>query len=175
MQSVANKSEIRVDREMHVHDPGLWLNTSSDGEIGVVGISVQWDGLAGLSAGENAHLVVTEPFASGFTPSRQFTVRITAPDRFRITTVEPEPRSAGNATATWDAGTKLTGFTLVYSPGTSTPLPPDVIEDFQPTSPASTPSSDGMSLFGLAIGVLLLIVTVVGVVYVWRRYPDELL
>lgn len=173
LQSIANSSEQRVDRSMTVHNPGINMSTSADGTTGYVAISVDWDGLAGL-ASDPAHLVLTEPFASGFTPSRQFTVRITAPDRFRVTSITPEPESQDNASATWAAGTTLNGFQLVFSPGTSTPLPEGMLEDFEPRSPTDGSSNGaGPSSSALIVGGALLGSSVAGAWLLWRRRQAE--
>jgi len=174
MQSVANSSERRVDRDMRVTDSAISLSTTADGETGVVTLSVVWENLAGRSAAARPNLVITEPFASGFTPSRQFTVRIVAPEDYRLTRVSPDPRDETNRSASWAAGTSLDGFTLEFAPPTGTPLPDDAIEDFQPTSPTAGPGSGGgPSLATLAVGGLMAIAVAIGGFLAWRRREAE--
>ncbi|MFB6295677.1 MAG: hypothetical protein ABEH66_02405 [Halobacteriales archaeon] len=175
LQDVANNSERRVDREMRVDDAAIALSTNDDGSTGVVTLSVSWTNLAGRTDDADPHLVITEPFASGFTPSRQFSVRITAPDRYRLTTVRPDPDGQTNASATWEAGTKLTDFTLVFAPGSATPLPDEAVEEFQPRSPTVTtaPENGSSSIVSLLVGVGIAVAIAIGGALLWRRRREE--
>jgi hypothetical protein len=156
MRSVANQSESVTDREMRVTDPELSLSETANG-TGVVVVSVEWDGIAAV---EDDHLVVTEPFASGFTPDREFRVRITAPDTYRVTTVRPDPSQRSQASVTWPAGADLGGFTLVFSPEQKSALPEDEVERLQPDgtitqSDQSSPGVPGPGPLGTTLAVLV--------------------
>lgn len=170
MRSVANSSERRVERDMRVYDAAISLSTIADGGTGVVTLSVTWDNMAGITRADQPHLIVTEPFASGFIPSREFRVRIIAPDIYRLTSVTPVPASQENTSATWSAGTDLTGFTLVFSPETETPLPQETIDRFDPSSPTVTTAigDDGPGQTGLVVGAVLVAVAAGGYL-LWRR------
>lgn len=153
MESVANQSERITDREMEVTDPNINLTRSADGETGVVMISLTWNGLAGV---EEDHLILTEPFASGFTPDREFRVRITAPSGFQVTTVRPDPDSQSDSRVAWQAGTDLSGFVLAFSPENQTPLPDTVIEGYQSDDTVESPVGEGntgMPGFGALIAL----------------------
>jgi len=176
MQSVANSTERRVDRDMTVSDAEISLATSDDGDTGVVTLSIVWAELAGR-AGEEArpNIVVTEPFASGFTPSREFTVRILAPEEYRLTRVSPAPMRRTNTSAAWAAGTSLDAFLLEFTPTEGTPLPTTVVEGFEPSSPTpGTPSGgSGPSGATLTVGVLLAIAVAAGGYLAWRRRETD--
>jgi hypothetical protein len=176
MQSVANSTERRVDRDMTVSDAEISLATSDDGDTGVVTLSIVWAELAGR-AGEEArpNIVITEPFASGFTPSREFTVRILAPEEYRLTRVSPAPMRRTNTSAAWAAGTSLDAFLTEFTPTEGTPLPTTVVEEFEPSSPTpGTPSGgSGPSGATLTVGVLLAIAVAAGGYLAWRRRETD--
>ncbi|WP_096388953.1 DUF7345 domain-containing protein [Halopenitus persicus] len=108
MRSVANETTTDVDRATSIDDSSVDL-TASDG-IGVAELSVRWTGLAATTDGS---IVLTEPFASGFEPDRQFVVEV--PDGYSVTEVGPDPATVENGTHVWDAGTTLDGFEMVLS------------------------------------------------------------
>lgn len=103
MDSVAERSAERTDREMSVTNAAIDLERA-DG-VGVVTLSVHWNGLAAVNDGT---VTVTEPFASGFSPDRSLTV--SAPDGYAITTATPAPSVSDGTTATWEAGADLDDF-----------------------------------------------------------------
>lgn len=171
MQSVADNTERRVDRNMTVSDADISLATSDDGDTGVVTLSIVWAEIAGR-AGDDAepNLVITEPFASGFTPSREFTVRVLAPDNYRLTRVTPDPMRQSGTSAAWAAGTSLDEFLLEFTPRNGTPLPPTEIEEFEPSSPTvTTETGDGLSSAMLSIGVVIAVAVAIGGYVAWRR------
>jgi hypothetical protein len=172
MGSVANNTERRVDRDMAVSDAEMALATSDDGDTGIVTLSVTWTGLAGRAGEEaNPNLVITEPFASGFTPSREFTVRILAPEDYRLTRVTPGPMNQTATSASWAAGTSLDDFLLEFAPSDKTPLPTTAIEGFEPTSPTGTTATGngGSSTATLVVGALIAVAVAIGGVLAWRR------
>ena len=103
MGAVAERSAARIDREMSAANAAIDLGRA-DG-IGLVTLSVHWDGLAAV---DGEAMTVTEPFASGFSPDRPLTV--SAPDGHAITAATPTAPDGDGATATWDAGSDLDGF-----------------------------------------------------------------
>lgn len=173
MQSVADNAERRVDRNMTVSDPGIGLSTSADGDTGIVTLSVAWTDLAGRAGGDPPNLVITEPFASGFTPSREFTVRILAPDNYRLTRANPEPMAQTERSASWAAGTSLNEFLLEFAPDDGTPLPSDALEEFDPASPTpGTSDGGGPSGAALTVGGLLALAIAAGGYLAWRRREE---
>jgi hypothetical protein len=170
MASVADSAESRVDRDMTVSDAEISLSTSEDGDTGIVTLSVVWAELAGR-AGDAArpNIAITEPFASGFTPSREFTVRVLAPEEYRLTRVNPAPMRQTNTSAAWAAGTSLEDFLLEFTPEEGTPLPSAVIEGFEPESPETTDDGGGLSGSALSVGVLLVVAVAIGGYLAWQR------
>jgi PGF-CTERM protein len=109
MRSVANETAAGADREMAIDDGSVDLTTMDD--AGVAELSVHWTGLATTTDGS---LVLSEPFASGFAPDRQFVV--VAPEGYSTPAVTPEAAAVESGTAVWEPGTRLEGFELVLSP-----------------------------------------------------------
>jgi len=176
MRSVANNTERRVDRNMTVSDPEIALTTSDDGDTGIVTLSVVWAELAGRAGGDvQPNLVITEPFASGFTPSREFTVRVLAPENYRLTRVRPEPMRQTETSASWAAGTSLDSFLLEFTPEDGTPLPTTAIEGFEPASPTPDTSTGdgGPSGATLAVGAVIAIAIAIGGFLAWRRRESD--
>ncbi|WP_247010423.1 DUF4897 domain-containing protein [Halorientalis litorea] len=131
MSRVARDAANETGREMRVTDASLSTRTAEN--TGVVELSVTWEGLAAVTDDD---VTVTEPFASGFESDRP--VRVVAPDGYELTSVTPEPTARDDATATWEAGTTLSGFEVVATPTTDA-------------------SSGGGSGFGIAAAPLSLV------------------
>ncbi len=143
MQGVAASAANATGREMSISDATVDLRTV--GSTGVVELSVSWDGLAAV---EGDALVLTEPFASGFTPDREF--RLSAPDGYAVTSMAPAADSSGGGTATWKAGSSLEGFSVTVEP----------VDTGEPGTTAATgtetSSGDGPGFTaGLAVAVFL--------------------
>jgi PGF-CTERM protein len=132
---VAENASDKVGREMTVRDASVSTSTTDGGDVGVVTVTVTWENLAAVDGNE---LTVTEPFASGFEPDREFT--LVAPEGYVLTSVEPEPTSKDTEEATWNGGSSLEGF--------------------QVTATGTDDSSGGSSLpgFGLTVAVLGILV-----------------
>lgn len=154
LRSIANESEARTGREMRVHDGTINLTTSDDGEVGFVVLSVAWDGLAAVKDG---HLIVTEPFASGYTPDRTFIVRVDAPAGYRLTAARPTPKSRDATSVTWAAGTKLKGFRVAFSPEEATALPTEALDEAADPATATTTGTGGQPGLGAAAAVLAIL------------------
>ena len=144
MNSVAERSAERSDREMSVTNAAIDLERA-DG-VGVVTLSVHWDGLAAVNDGT---VTVTEPFASGFSPDRPLTV--SAPDGYAITTATPAPSDTDGTTATWEAGAGLDGFE-VTAERTEAESAPDSADG----TPADGETEDTPG-FGIAVTVVALV------------------
>lgn len=63
-----------------------------------------------MAGAEGDRLLVTEPFASGFSTDRPFT--LVGPDGYELTDATPEPDDRTAQSATWAAGTSLEGFAV---------------------------------------------------------------
>lgn len=109
MAAVAEDAENATGREMAVTDSDVSVET--DGDTGLVTLSVTWDGLAAV---EDDRLVVTEPFASGFATDRPVT--LTVPDGYEVTAVSPEPTDSEDGAVTWSSGTALDGYEVTAAP-----------------------------------------------------------
>lgn len=116
MAAVAADAENATGREMSVENVRVDLSTTNGGETGVVVLRVTY---VGLAATDGDALVVTEPFASGFEPDRQFVVR--GPDGYAVERATPEPAATGDGSVQYAAGTSLDGFRVTFAPATSTP------------------------------------------------------
>lgn len=106
LRSVAANAENASGRETSVENVSIDVET--DDRTGVVTLSADWRGLAATT---DRGLLVTEPFASGFAPDRQFAIAL--PDGYEASEVTPEPASSGDGRLTWSAGADLDGFELV--------------------------------------------------------------
>ncbi|MFQ3319311.1 MAG: hypothetical protein ACI8UR_001515 [Natronomonas sp.] len=109
MQSVADDAGNATGREMTVTDANVEVDSTDS--VGIITLSVTWENLAAV---DGEQLTVTEPFASGFEPNRTFTVEM--PENYEVASVTPEPTTTGGGTASWEAGTSLSGFELVAEP-----------------------------------------------------------
>lgn len=108
LASVAANAADRSGREMSVSNASVDVRT--DGDTGIVTLGVVWSNLA---ATDGDRLTVTEPFASGFAPDRQFVV--TLPDGYAAD-ASPAPDSQSDGRLAWDAGSDLRGFEFTASP-----------------------------------------------------------
>lgn len=144
MQAVANDAENATGRAMAVTGARIDLRLTADNETGIVTISVTWDGLAAVDGGS---LTVTEPFASGFDPERPFVLR--APDGYSFTSVTPEPDDRTASVLTWEAGTDLTGLSVVME-----------AEDTPSGAEDTAVGTDGQPGFGWATAGLALVGTI---------------
>lgn len=107
MQAVASDAENATGRQMSVTSASIDLQRTTDDETGVVTLSVSWEGLAAV---EGETLVITEPFASGFSTDRPLVLR--APDGYEIATASPTPAGLDDDRASWNAGTDLSGYAV---------------------------------------------------------------
>lgn len=110
LQAVAASASNKTGRDMAV--TGASVDVNSTDSVGLVTLTVQWENLA--SVDDSGRMTVTEPFASGFEPNRTFTVSV--PENYEITSATPEPDSTADGSASWAAGTSLSGFELVAEP-----------------------------------------------------------
>lgn len=107
MDTVAAAASDRVDREVSVTNPTIDLRIV--GDVGVVELRITWNGVAAV---EDDRVVLTEPFASGFTPDRPLTVH--APGGYELLEVEPPADETSATSATWGEGTDLDGFQATF-------------------------------------------------------------
>lgn len=142
MRAVASDAENATGREMRVTGASIDLQQSDDGDTGIVVLSATWEGLARV---DGDTLVITEPFASGFVPDRPLVLM--APDGYQVTSATPEPRNTGDGSATWDAGTDLSGFAIELQPA-ATPTPTEPPADDEPAQ------TDGQPGFGWLVALL---------------------
>lgn len=153
MQSVAAAAENATGRNMSVHDPRIAFRMVDGGSTGIVELTVTWDGLAAV---KDDTLRVTEPFASGFEPNRTFTIR--GPDGYHLSSVTPKPDTRQANSATWDAGSNLSGFRVVFEPA-ETPTPTPTPTPTETQTPEETPTKTqqkgpGFSAFAGVIALL---------------------
>lgn len=109
--TVAADASAATGRSMQITSPTVTATTTPGGETGMVSVTVTWTNMAAVDGDQ---LRLTEPFASGFTPDRQFTV--VAPDGYRLTGTAPAPATTDTATAAWHPGSSLSGFQVTATP-----------------------------------------------------------
>lgn len=110
---VAADAAERTGRDMAVQDVDLSVRTVH--QTGIVEISLTWDGLAAV---DGDRLIITEPFASGYEPSRP--VHLLVPDGYNVASVTPDPTDRDSKRLAWEAGTDLGGFEVKLEPGDAT-------------------------------------------------------
>lgn len=148
MSAVAEDAGSATDREMSVSDAEVEFER--DGSVGQVTLSVAWSNLAAV---DGDRLTVTEPFVSGFEPDRLFT--LAAPEGYAVASVEPDPSSSDETTATWETGTELNNFEVVVAP-TDTAEESDEGTDADDGSPDEGATDDSPG-FGVVAGSLALL------------------
>ncbi|APE95534.1 DUF7345 domain-containing protein [Halodesulfurarchaeum formicicum] len=117
--ALAESISTSVEREVTVSETSIDLATTQDGETGVIRLSATIEGLA-LVDGDR--LVLTEPFASGFSADRPIIVHV--PEGYTVEQVQPTPDAQNGTTLEWTAGADVTDFELELtadSSATSTP------------------------------------------------------
>lgn len=120
LRAVAASASRATGRDMAFTGTAVAVRRTAGGATGVVELSTTWEGLAAV---EGDRLVVTEPFASGFTTDRRLVVR--APDGYVVSSATPAPATENGTTAAWAPGTSFEGFRLVVAPdGSDTVLVP---------------------------------------------------
>lgn len=105
MRSVAAAASNETNRDMTISNVSATMETSEPGDTGVVVLTADYAGFAAVNGDE---LVVSEPFASGY--SADFPVTIEAPDGYTISSVTPDATTQSEASATWDASKSLEGM-----------------------------------------------------------------
>lgn len=149
MQSIANDAENATDREMEIQNPTIDIST--DGDTGIIALSVTWTGLA---AHDGDRLVIEEPFASGFTTDRDFTV--TAPDGHEVSEVTPTPDEQTDETVTWHAGTTFDGLTVTIAPSDAHQTTGETGDSTDPGDTGAT-ETGGQPGFGMIAALVALV------------------
>ena len=119
LEAVAARTASETGREMRIEATDARVST--EGGTGVVELSATWVGLAEV---EGDRLVVSDPFADGFTPPGRFEVR--GPEGYEVAASIPEAATTTDGSATYVAGTSLDGFEAAFVPADASgggPLP----------------------------------------------------
>lgn len=109
LAGVASSASEETGRQMEITDAAATVRTESD--TGVVELSATWTNLAAV---DGEQLTLAEPFASDYSPDREFVV--TAPDGYRLSAM-PTPDADVAGTLRWSANTSLDGLEVTASPG----------------------------------------------------------
>lgn len=149
MRTIANDTQAATGREMAVTDGRIELATTPDGDAGIVTLSVTWTGLAAQRDGQ---LVVTEPFASAFSPDRRFVLR--APAGYHVSSASPAPTTGNDTRAVWQAGSELAGFEVVIEPAPTPTASPTATPSPSPTAQTETPGQPGFGFIGAGVALL---------------------
>jgi PGF-CTERM protein len=139
---------------MNVTDAAIELEETDDSRFGVVNLSVTYVGLAAV---EDGTLTVTDPFASGFEPDRQFVV--TAPDGYTVDSATPAADTGAEARVVYDAGTDLSGFELVVEEAatpTGTPTDTEAEDGGDSDETPGGTTTGGQPGFGAAAAIVAL-------------------
>jgi hypothetical protein len=143
MDAVAERTAARTNRSMAVENATVRFERTDT--VGEAHVRAEWTGLARVDDGR---LTLAEPFSTQFTPDGEF--RVTTPSSHAITSVSPEPDQQTDTSATWNANTSLSGFTLVTEPAAGSA---DVTSGDEP--PITTPG------FTAGLAVLAVLFTAV--------------
>lgn len=108
LSGVASSAAAETGRQMEITDAAATVRTESD--TGVVELSATWTNLATV---DGEQVTLAEPFASDYSPDRQFVV--TAPDGYRLSAM-PTPDADVAGTLRWSANTSLDGLEVTASP-----------------------------------------------------------
>lgn len=168
MEDLAASVSEETDREVSVSDAELEMYRVD--ETGVVTLSVGWTHLAAVSDDD---IVVTEPFASGFSPDRPFVVVL--PESYEMDSVTHEPDEQSERSLMWDAESDLTGFELVLSPAVDVgeDSTEDATDEGDEDDAAHETEADDIDDDGPGFGVLSGIVGLLGLVLFTRQRDLE--
>ncbi|MDZ7746255.1 MAG: PGF-CTERM sorting domain-containing protein [Halobacteriales archaeon] len=108
LAGVATATGSETGRQMEITNATATVRTESD--TGVIELSVTWLNLAAV---DGEQVTLAEPFASDYSPDRQFVV--TAPDGYQLSAT-PTPDADGDGTLRWSANTSLDGLEVTASP-----------------------------------------------------------
>ncbi|MFB6266740.1 MAG: DUF4897 domain-containing protein [Halodesulfurarchaeum sp.] len=111
MARLAQATTRTVDRDVAVTETALSVETTGDGDTGIVRLSATIQNLAAI---QGNRIVLTEPLASGFDAERPVVVRL--PDGYTVDHVTPSPDEQREETLRWDASTTFDGFELSLAP-----------------------------------------------------------
>ena len=109
LESVAARTASETGREMRIE--GTDVRVSTEDGTGTVELSATWVGLAEV---DGDRLVLSDPFADGFTPPGRFEVR--GPEGYTVAASTPEAATTTDGSATYAAGTSLDGFEAAFVP-----------------------------------------------------------
>lgn len=108
IQTIADTTANETGRSMEATDPRVETAVTADGARGVIGLTVEWRGLAVVTADR---VIVEAPFSAGFAPDKTFVLR--APDGYVIADVTPSPATRTETDVTWSAETTFDEFRVV--------------------------------------------------------------
>ncbi len=155
MQFVSEEANEGIDRELRVGE--VTVETTTDGDIGIVGYQFRWENIARL---DGDRIVLSEPFSTYDSLDRELVVF--APEGGELTSVSPEPQRQGTDVASWPGLTEFGESFEVVAVG------PDVDGDPEPASDSEPPQfSEGSEPYGgapvaLGVSALLLVTLLVG-------------
>lgn len=152
--SIARASENRTGRPMSIESATVEL--TSESATGVVELSIQWNGLAATT---DDGLRVTEPFASGFEPDRQFVIVV--PDGHEAS-VTPAPDERADGRLSWATGTSLDSFELTTTAGDGSSTVTDDASTAADGETTGQSSGDTTGGSGPGFGVVIALVALLG-------------
>jgi hypothetical protein len=110
LSNVAAEMESRTGRETTVTDASIATQTRADGDLGLVVLSVTWEGLA---ATDDSQIVLGPPFDNGFDVDRTVVVR--PPEQHQVVSTTPTPEGEGGQLH-WSGDQSLDEFEVVIEP-----------------------------------------------------------
>ncbi|MFO7926229.1 MAG: DUF7345 domain-containing protein [Halobacteriota archaeon] len=94
MQFISDEASADLDRELRVGE--VTVETTVDGETGIVAYQFRWENLARV---DGDRIVLSEPFSTYDSLDRELIV--IAPEGGELTSVSPQPERLGEEAATW--------------------------------------------------------------------------
>lgn len=149
MGRVADAMASETNRDVSIGGATIDLSTADDGTVGLVELSVDWDGFA---ARTDDGLTVSRPFAGDFESDRA--IVIVGPSGYEPGTVRPSPTTTDGRMLRWAADANLDGFRVTFHDAETAGG-----SGSDGASGDGTDSSGGMAPgFGPVVGVLALII-----------------
>lgn len=149
MQFVSDEASRDLDRELRVGE--VTVETTVDGETGIVAYQFRWENLARV---DGDRIVLSEPFSTYDSLDRELIVL--APEGGELTSVSPPPERQGEDVATWPGLAQFgEGFEVVAT-GPDAPDEADAGDELDPVSHSPT-NTDTYGGAPIALGISALV------------------
>lgn len=161
LQEAMRRSVNETGREMSVSDPAMNV-TQVDDETGVLHIRAHWRGLAAVVTQDDTRfVVVTEPFAGGFSVNRSLIVR--GPEGYTRADTSPPPGVARKNLAIWDPDKNLEGFEAAFAGPTGTATDGSAGDNGGERTARASPDATGVFLGAAALALIPAVIVALGI------------